>query len=1111
MRRRTTESRATPPRLIAALAGVLALALLPHAASAQLVDYAAMTSASLAAFAPRFAQDSPTGLRSPGEHGVTRVWSAAGVIPTPPPKACFAMPIPPRPLSTGACGMSAEQLLAPPPARKDDGSMADLVGAVRDLTSTLGGSMGGPTQGAKFASAFASDYVVGNYAAALDDATKAVQASVTQPRTNRGETAVALSLVGRACMALGQTEKTQSLLEEALRRAREAGPSWAKATAAILDAKGQLQRQLGQYEPAAQAFEEALSILGAGPDNARDTARMLNQLGLVREEMGDEEAALRLYQKSVAASQTATGRGEAELATTLVNIGGLQRRLGRLTEASTSLKRASDIEARAGSGNPERTAALTNQWGLLQHEMGDPSSAEQRFREAIAAGGDAVLAASARNNLALLDRDRGDTETATELLERAAADQIRIEGATPRTATLLHNLADTYGMAGRSNCAVALYQQATGIWSRQFGPDYPDIVRASIGLAEIDRRQGDLGAAVVRLRLVLDRLERRLGPTNPEVARARNNLAEALRLDGRTGEAAPLYESARSALDSAFGPMHPDVATIVMNQAVLAWQTGATGDATRLATDATTRRERTVGVMLTSGSDEQKLEFARTLAGETAALVSLQTATPREPAAASLALRTVLERKGRALDEAATILALAGRQDDPAARGLLDEWRAARRNLATLYFAAGGEADPSRIRAAETQVQAIEGRLGQQTSAIERVADQVDVDALRTRIPPAAALIEFTSYAPFAPVQRGIAPAHYGAFVVQHEGSAAFVDLGDAASIDQDISQLKKSMSYCDPPCPQRQVLTVRLNDRLITPLLQLVGDARMLLISPDGNLNQLSFGLLQDSEGHFLLQRHDLAYLDTGRDLVRIPKTGGRREPPLVLGDPDYGLPGPGTCSFKPLSGTATEAAAIAQILPNARLLTGRAASKNALRAVHGPRILYLGTHAFFPDIVPDVCGAGPPRPGERHDLVAWSLLRSSLVLAGANENQQTGLMTAFETTELDLSGTELVVLAACGTGLGIIENGEGVLGLRRALSFAGAEAQVMSLWPVDDEATSALMIRFHRKLASGTARSEALRAAQLEIAADPHWTDPRFWAAFIVVGAWTPLSARR
>ena len=94
-------------------------------------------------------------------------------------------------------GHTDEQLLAPPPARKDNDPMADSWRNARALSSAVVGSMGGPTQSAKFASAFANDYAAGNYAGALDNATKAVQASVTQPRTNRGETAVALSLVAR--------------------------------------------------------------------------------------------------------------------------------------------------------------------------------------------------------------------------------------------------------------------------------------------------------------------------------------------------------------------------------------------------------------------------------------------------------------------------------------------------------------------------------------------------------------------------------------------------------------------------------------------------------------------------------------------------------------------------------------------------------------------------------------------------------------------------------------------------------------------------------------------------------------------------------------------------
>jgi CHAT domain-containing protein len=131
-------------------------------------------------------------------------------------------------------------------------------------------------------------------------------------------------------------------------------------------------------------------------------------------------------------------------------------------------------------------------------------------------------------------------------------------------------------------------------------------------------------------------------------------------------------------------------------------------------------------------------------------------------------------------------------------------------------------------------------------------------------------------------------------------------------------------------------------------------------------------------------------------------------------------------------------------------------------------------------------------------------------LFFAGANQGgtaDNDGVMTALEAAQLNLWGTKLVTLSACDTGLGEVKNGDGVYGLRRALVLAGSEAQMMSLWPISDQATRELMVDYYTRLKAGEGRSEALRSAQLKLLKDPKRQHPFYWASFIQSGEWKPL----
>jgi CHAT domain-containing protein len=228
----------------------------------------------------------------------------------------------------------------------------------------------------------------------------------------------------------------------------------------------------------------------------------------------------------------------------------------------------------------------------------------------------------------------------------------------------------------------------------------------------------------------------------------------------------------------------------------------------------------------------------------------------------------------------------------------------------------------------------------------------------------------------------------------------------------------------------------------------------------------------------------------------------------------------------FGPLPGVGDELRALKKLLPQATFLTREKATKAALRNVSGPSILHIATHGFFLQDTPGPTAGASNLKSERYRVnnetrigkwVAWvenPLLRSGLALAGANKgrsDEDEGVLTALEATGLDLWGTKLVVLSACDTGLGEVKNGDGVYGLRRALSLAGAESQMMSLWPVSDRGTRDLMIDYYQGLMQGKGRGEALRQAQLQMLRNKAHRHPYYWSSFIQSGEWANLEGKR
>jgi CHAT domain-containing protein len=206
-------------------------------------------------------------------------------------------------------------------------------------------------------------------------------------------------------------------------------------------------------------------------------------------------------------------------------------------------------------------------------------------------------------------------------------------------------------------------------------------------------------------------------------------------------------------------------------------------------------------------------------------------------------------------------------------------------------------------------------------------------------------------------------------------------------------------------------------------------------------------------------------------------------------------------------LEGTKVEAQSINQIFNKkgitSKLVMNENASEENIKALKSPTILHIATHGFFVSL-PKESKIKTMEDARNRNLLKNPFMRSGLLLADCQnppvEGEEDGVLSAEEAMNLDLEGTELVVLSACETGLGDVENGEGVYGLQRAFQQAGAKTIVMSLWKVSDEATQILMTEFYQNLVNGGTKREAFKNAQLTLR--KKYPEPFYWGAFVMVG---------
>jgi CHAT domain-containing protein/Tfp pilus assembly protein PilF len=952
---------------------------------------------------------------------------------------------------------------------------------------------------------------------------------------------------GKYAEALALSERALTLREKAL------GPDHPDVATSLhnLALLHRVKGDYGRAEPFAQralaAREKAL-----GPDHP-DVAASLHNLAALYHEKGDYRRTEPLMQRALVICEKVLGAEHTEVAQSLKNLALLYRDKGDYRRAEPFAQRALAVNEKALGPDHPVVAASLNTLAELYHAKGDYGRAEPLTQRGLAIrekalGPDHPDLVPSLNTLALLYEARGDYDRTEPLYQRALTIMEKALGPDhPHVVKPLNNLAGLYAAKGDAGQAERLYQRALTIMEKALDPDHPDVATTLNNLAQLYLAKGDEGRAEPLCQRALAIREKALGPDHPHVAQSLSSLAELYSGKGDYGRAEPLYRRALTMLEKALGVEHPTVATVLNNLAWLYAAQGRKAEAVKAAQGGADIRDREAAAVLATGSEEQKRLYMATFVGETSAVLSLHVQhASADPTAARLALTVLLRRKGRVLDAMANSFAALRRTLAPDDQRLLDQLASVYTQLATQVSRGVGTATLEQYRAnliaLEQERQKLEAELSQRSAAFRVQQRLVMLSDVQTALPEGAALVEIALYKPMdLRAARRIdrwGPPRYVAYVVRRKGEPAFADLGEAAAIDAAVDKLRRALG--DPNLTHDPKPAARALDALLMqPLRALLGDSRWVFVSPDGPLSLVPVGALVDEQGHYLVERYLFSTLTSGRDLLRFQaERAAARQPPLVLANAAFDdtsapavVAGPeathrGVRSIDmdmkvlPLASTSDEARAIAQLFPEARVLQGAEATEGAVKAAHAPRLLHLATHGFFlPERpLPKALLAEPGRELTPVEVAAIAqrenpLLRSGIALAGFNRRQSgadDGVLTALEVAGLDLYGTQLVVLSACETGLGEAVTGEGVYGLRRALSMAGTETQVMSLWPVDTGRTRELMLAYYQRLQAGGGRSEAMREVQLAMLADPATTHPNLWASFVVAGDWRTLEGK-
>jgi tetratricopeptide (TPR) repeat protein/CHAT domain-containing protein len=909
----------------------------------------------------------------------------------------------------------------------------------------------------------------------------------------------------------------------------------------------------GKYAEAEPMYRRALAIREKvlGPEHP-DVAESLTYLGtMLYMYEGKYAEAEPLFQRAVAIDEKALGPDHPTLGHRLVYLARLYEEEGKYGEAELLFKRALAIYEKA-LGSENNVAATLNHLAAMYEAQGKYGDAESLFKRGLAIrekalGPEHLEVANALTKLAQLYQDEGRYGDAELLFERALGVNKKALGEHPYVARALENLAGLYDVEGRYGDAEPLFKRALAIEEKALGPEHTAVAATLNHLAALYDDEDKYAAAEPLAERALAIYEKVQGREHLHAAGALNNLGRVYVAKGNYSKAETMYQCALTIWENVLGPDHPSVAKALDRLAGLYYAEGKNAEAEPLFGRSLQNLRNQFERYFEYMSERERLEFIDTVSNLFPNYFSFcYTDRKRTPQLAGQMYDVLLWKKGLVVSSIASMQSRVAASGNKETLAMFQNLVVTRTRLASLVETSPRNREEWRktVENLERESNDLEKQLVQRSASLgegERLT-RATWQEVREKLHEQDAAVEFVRFR----FHNGLSftdKSYYVALVVtpQTTVAPAIVLLGDAARLEDETLHRYRSWASRSGPYPGPA-----LYQSLWGPLETALGGSKRIFLSPDGILNEISFGIIPMPSGGLLMERYDLRTVSSTRDLLQKEATRQTKYAVLV-GNPKFDLTetqlraaeaqphktdetltvlswtgfgsrshNAGAARLSDLPGTQVELQRVGSVLERhgwkVDLYTGKNARAKTVKNLQAPRVLHLATHGFF---LSDQERSKGKHYNELPSGTEEPMVRSGLYFAGADRtlsgkpsppDLDDGVLTAYEASGLNLQGTELVVLSACETGLGQVKNGEGVFGLRRALQEAGAESVLMSLWSVPDRETQELMTLFYKHWLSGQEKQAALRSAQFalrKIVKIRYGQDrPFYWGGFVLAG---------